>query len=101
MQYNDPSLLEGIFLCLWDSEAVRLQSSQWKRNLLVFTSGVSLEIALLPHVASWLGYGSSWLFWLLTMLFLPLGVVGLYASKFGNDRFVEWLLVVPKFDLKP
>jgi hypothetical protein len=33
-------------------------------------------------------------------LFFALGVVGLYASKFGSDRFVEWLLVVPKFDVK-
>jgi hypothetical protein len=27
-------------------------------------------------------------------------VIGLYASKFGDDRFVEWLLVVPKLDLR-
>jgi hypothetical protein len=100
MKANEPSLLQGIFLCLWDSEAIRLQSRRWKRNLLVFTSGVCLEIALLPYVASWMGHESSWLVWLLTLIFLPLGLVGLYASKFGNDRFVEWLLVVPKFDLK-
>jgi VIT1/CCC1 family predicted Fe2+/Mn2+ transporter len=101
MEDNEPSLLQGIFLCLWDSQAVRLQTSRWKRSLLVFTSGVSLEIAVLPHLTAWVGYESSWPSWLLTLVFLPLGLVGLYASKFGNDRFVEWLLVIPKLDLKP
>jgi hypothetical protein len=96
----EPSLLHGIFLCLWDSEAVRLQSSRWKRSLLIFSSGVCLEIAGLPYVAGWMGYEFTWPTWLLTGFFLPLGLVGLYASKFGSDRFVEWLLVIPKLDLK-
>ena len=101
MKNLEPSLLQGILLCLWDSEAIRLQSSRWKRSLLIFTSGVCLEIAALPHLASWMGYESTVTTWLLSSLFLPLGLVGIYASKFGNDRFVEWLLVVPKLDLKP
>jgi hypothetical protein len=101
MKNLEPSLLKGIFLCLWDSEAIRLQSSRWKRSLLVFTSGVCLEIAALPHLTRWIGYDSTVPTWLLTWFFLPLGLVGIYASKFGNDRFVEWLLVVPKLDLKP
>jgi hypothetical protein len=101
MNNREPSLLQGVFLCLWDSEAVRLQTSRWKRSLLVFTSGVCLEIAALPYVGSRMGYESSGVVWLLTLIFLPLGFIGLYASKFGNDRFVEWLLVVPKLDLKP
>ena len=101
MKNLEPSLLQGILLCLWDSEAIRLQPSRWKRSLLVFTSGVCLEIATLPYLASWMGYESTAPTWILTSLFLPLGLVGIYASKFGNDRFVEWLLIVPKLDLKP
>jgi hypothetical protein len=27
-------------------------------------------------------------------------VTGAYASIFGGDRLVEWLLIVPKLDLK-
>jgi hypothetical protein len=101
MNNREPGLLRGILLCLWDSEAVRLQTSRWKRSILVFTSGICLEIAALPYVANWLGYQSTWPTWLLTFLFLPLGLTGIYASKFGDDRFVEWLLVAPKLDLKP
>jgi len=91
------SLIQGFLLCLRDSEAVRLQSSRWKRNLLIFSSGVCLEIALLPLLV---GYNNSWQSWVLPALFVPLGLLGLYASKFGNDRFVERLLVIPKLDLR-
>ncbi len=93
-------LLQGFFLCLWDSEAIRLQTSQWKRNLLVFVSGVSLEISALPYLAQWMGYESTFPAWLLTWIFLPLGLFGIYASKFGNDRLVELLLVMPKVSRK-
>ena len=91
------SLIQGFLLCLRDSEALRLQPSQWKRSLLVFSSGVCLEIALLPFLA---GYSGLWQSWILATLFVPLGLIGLYASKFGDDRFVERLLVIPKLDLK-
>jgi len=101
MKRREPSLLEGFILCLWDSEAVRLQTSRWKRSLLVFSSGVCLELAALPYVAGLLGYELNGPAWLLTLGFLPLGVIGLYASKFGADRLVERLLVVSKLDLKP
>ena len=97
MKNRELGLIEGFLLCLRDSEAVRLQPSQWKRNLLVFSSGVCLEIALLPFLV---GYQSAWQCWLLAALFMPLGLLGLYASKFGNDRFVERLLVITKLDLR-
>jgi hypothetical protein len=100
MKKAEPSLLEGFLLCLWDSEAIRSQTSRWKRSLLVFSSGVCLELAILPCAASWLGYEAAWPAWLLPLIFLPLGIVGLYASKFGDDRMVERLLVLPKLDLK-
>ena len=87
-------------MCLCDSQAVRLQTSRWKRSLLVFSSGVCLELAALPYIGGWLGYEINGPAWLLTLAFLPLGLVGLYASKFGGDRFVEQLLVIPKLDLK-
>jgi hypothetical protein len=41
-----------------------------------------------------------WHLWLLTWLFAPLGFLGLYASKYGHDRLIEWLLVMPKLDLR-
>ena len=100
MKHRDLSLIQGFLLCLRDSEAVRLQTSRWKRNLLVFSSGVCLEIGALPFLAGLIGYETSWQGWLLTWLFLPLGLLGLYASKFGDDRLVEWLLVIPKLDLR-
>lgn len=100
MKDPEPGLLEGFILCLRDSEAILIQTSQWKRNLLFFSSGVCLEIAALPVLADWLGYDLTWPIWLVTSFFLPLGLVGMYASKFGNDRLVERLLVVPKLDLK-
>ena len=100
MRHSEPNLLKGFLMCLRDSEAVRLQTSRWKRSLLVFSSGICLEIAAVPYLASWIGFESSWQTSLLTWLFMPLGLVGIYASKFGDDRFVEWLLVVPKLDLK-
>jgi hypothetical protein len=100
MRHSEPNLLKGFLMCLRDSDAVRLQTSRWKRSLLVFSSGICLEIAALPYLANWIGFESSWQTSLLTWLFMPLGLVGIYASKFGDDRFVEWLLVVPKLDLK-
>jgi hypothetical protein len=100
MKNPEPGLLEGFLLCLRDSEAILIQTSEWKRNLLFFSSGVCLEISALPLLANWLGYELPWLFWTITSFFFPLGLLGIYASKFGNDRLVERLLVVPKLDLK-
>lgn len=54
----------------------------------------------MPYLAAWLGYDSTPYAALLTWLFFPLGVTGAYASKFGGDRLVEWLLIAPKLDLK-
>jgi hypothetical protein len=100
MKRSEPGLLQGFFLCLRDSEAIRLQSSKWKRDLLTFSSGICLEVAAVPYLLGWIGYEATWQAWLLTWLFLPLGVTGAYASIFGGDRLVEWLLIVPKLDLK-
>jgi hypothetical protein len=100
MKYSEPGLLEGFVLCLWDSEFIHAQTSKWKRKLLVFSSGVCLEIAAMPLIASSLGYEFAWLLWLVSFLFLPLGLLGVYASKFGTDRLVEKLLVIPRLDLK-
>jgi hypothetical protein len=100
MKYSEPGMLEGFVLCLWDSQFIRTQSSHWKRRLLVFSSGICLEIAGLPLVGAWLGYDFAWLFWLFSVFFLPMGMFGLYASRFGTDRLVDKLLVVPKLDLK-
>jgi len=97
VKQSELGLLRGFLLCLCDSQAVRLKSSRWKRSLLVFSSGVCLEIAATPFLV---GYWTSWQSWLLASLFVPLGLIGLYASKFGDDRFVESLLVVPKLDLR-
>lgn len=96
MKDMEPSLLQGFVLCLWDADAIRLQPSRWKRGLLFFLSGVALEIAAIPHVSAWMGYHSGGPAWLLTLIFLPMGLFGLYASRFGNERLVELLLVVPK-----
>ena len=84
-------------MCLRDSRAVRLQTSKWKRSLLLFSSGVCLEISALPLVAGLLNHAVGWQMWLVAV---PLGVLGLYASKFGNDRLVERLLVIPELDLR-
>ena len=100
MEHREVGLIEGFLLCLRDSQAVRLQTSRWKRSLLVFSSGVCLEIAALPAFAGLMGHEMSWQGWLLAGLFVPLGLLGLYASKFGDDRFVERLLVIPKLDLR-
>ncbi|HEY7716807.1 MAG TPA: hypothetical protein VIE90_19990 [Candidatus Binatia bacterium] len=100
MPERELGLIEGFFLCLRDSQAVRLQPSRWKRSLLVFSSGVCLEIGGLPIAAALIGYDMSWQGWLLSWLFLLFGLTGLCASKFGDDRLVEWLLVVPKLDLR-
>ena len=99
MSEREPSLLQGFLLCLWDSEAVRGQTSRWKRSLLVFSSGVCLELAAVPLAMRWLGFDVGPLAWLLTFCFLPLALVGLYASSFGGDRLVERLLVVSQLDL--
>src|SRR5882724_2634916 len=96
LKHRELGLIQGFLLCLRDSEALRLQTSRWKRSLLIFSSGVCLEIAALPFAAGLMGYATSWYFWLLTWLFVPLGLLGLYASRFGGDRLVEWLLVIPK-----
>jgi hypothetical protein len=97
LKQREPGLIEGFLLCLRDSDAVRLQSSRWKRRMLVFSSGVCLEIALLPLM---IGSESTWHVWALFALFVPLGLTGLLASRFGDDRLVERLLVVPKLDLR-
>jgi hypothetical protein len=100
MNISEPGLIRGFLLCLRDSEAVKVQSSRWKRNLLQCSSGVCLEIAAAPCLAELLGYSIAWPGWLVGALFAPLGLLGLYASRFGNDRLVEWLLVIPKLDLR-
>ena len=100
MNHHELGLIQGFLLCLRDSQAVRLQTSRWKRSLLVFSSGVCLEIAALPFLAGLIGYEIAWHGWLLPWLFFPLGLLGLYASKFGDDRLVERLLVIPKLDLR-
>jgi hypothetical protein len=51
-------------------------------------------------LAGWIGYEAAWPAWILTLVFLPFGLVGFYASKFGNDRFVEYLLVMPSLGPK-
>lgn len=99
LKKREIGLIEGFLLCLCDSHTVRLQTSQWKRGLLVFSSGVCLELAALPLLAVLIGWEFPWFAWLLTAFFGPLGLLGLYASKFGDDRLVESLLVVPKLDL--
>jgi len=99
LKKREIGLIEGFLLCLCDSHTVRLQTSQWKRGLLVFSSGVCLELAALPLLAVLIGWEFPWFAWLLTAFFGPLGLTGLYASKFGDDRLVESLLVVPKLDL--
>jgi hypothetical protein len=63
-------------------------------------SGVCLEISVLPYLAGWMEHESTGLAWLITLVFSLLGFVGLYASKFGNDGFVEFLLVMPKLSGK-
>jgi hypothetical protein len=100
MKQREMGLLQGFLLCLRDSQAVRRQTSRWKRSLLVFSSGVCLEIAALPFLGGLIGYETTWFGLLLTWLFAPLGFLGLYASRFGDDRLVESLLVIPKLDLR-
>jgi hypothetical protein len=100
LKEREIGLIEGFLLCLCDSQAVRLQTSRWKRSLLVFSSGVCLEIAALPFLVGLIGYETTWYGWLLSWLFVPLGLLGLYASKFGDDRLVESLLVISKLDLR-
>ena len=99
MKKREIGLIEGFLLCLFDSHTVRLQTSQWKRGLLVFSSGVCIELAALPVLAGLIGWEFPWFAWFLTAFFGPLGLLGLYASKFGDDRLVESLLVIPKLDL--
>ncbi|MBI4522439.1 MAG: hypothetical protein HY695_01360 [Deltaproteobacteria bacterium] len=64
--------------------------------MLVFLSGLCLEIAAMPYLLAWFGRELAGPVWVLSVVFSTLGLVGLYASKFGNDRLVESLLVVPK-----
>jgi hypothetical protein len=97
---SEIGLIRGFLLCLLDSGAVRRQTSHWKRNLLVFSSGICLEIGAVPLVGGMIGYETPWQLWLLTGFFAPLGVLGLYASKYGDDRLVESLLVLPDLDLR-
>lgn len=52
----------------------------------------------MPYVAGWMGFETMGPAWLLTAVFFPLGLIGFYASKFGNDRFVERLLIVSGLD---
>ena len=94
MRDGEPSLIEGFVLCLWDPDTIRSQSSRWKRSLLVFSSGVCVEVAILPQAMACLGYEFTWPVWLLTLFFLPLGITGIYASKFGTDYLVESLLLM-------
>ena len=70
-------LMEGFFLCLRDSRAIRVQSSRWKRSLLLFSSGVCLEIAAVPLIAALLGRGLAVEISLLSALFAILGFIGL------------------------
>src|SRR4029453_4691326 len=98
MKRRELGLIQGFLLCLRDSETVRQQTSRWKRSLLVFSSGVCLEIAALPFLSGLIGYETCWYAWLLTWLFSPLGLLGLYAGKFGGVRFVEELLFSPTLD---
>ncbi|MGH7827256.1 MAG: hypothetical protein ACREQ7_19025 [Candidatus Binatia bacterium] len=98
MEHREPSLVKGFLLCIWDSDAVRLQTSHWKRSLLIFISGVCLEVSAVPYLAAWMGYEVTSPLWFFTALFFPLSGVGFYASKFGDDRLVEWLLVMPDHD---
>ena len=100
VKQRELSLIQGFLLCLRDSEALRLQPSHWKRSLLVFSSGVCLEIGCLPFLAGLVGWETSWPAWFLAALFAPLGLLGLYASRFGDDRLVESLLIIPKLDLR-
>lgn len=100
MERKEIGLIEGFFLCLCDSASVRIQPDRWKRDLLVFSSGVCLEISATPFLGGLFGSHVPWPVWLVTLLFGPLGLFGLYASKFGNNRLVESLLVVPKLDLR-
>ena len=87
-------------MCLRDSRSVRVQTSRWKRSLLVFSSGICLEIGAVPVIAALISYELTWQVWLLSSVFLTFGILGLFVSKFGDDRFVEKLLVIPKLDLK-
>ena len=66
----------------------------------MFSSGVCVDLAALPLLAVLMGWQFPWFLWFLTGFFGPLGLLGLYASKFGDDRLVESLLVLPKLDLE-
>lgn len=61
----------------------------------MFISGACLEVWAVPYLLGCLGYKTTIPVWFFTTLFLPLGLIGLYVSKFGNDRLVEWLLILP------
>lgn len=97
---REPGLIEGFFLCLRDSGAIRAQTSRWKRSLLVFSSGVCLEIGVLPLLIYWTAPNFPWPLCFLAGFFVPLGLLGVYASRFGDDRLVERLLIIEKLDLR-
>src|ERR1051325_3070418 len=69
LKKSEIGLIEGFLLCLCDSHTVRLQTSQWKRGLLVFSSGVCLELAALPLLAVLMGWQFPWFLWFLTGFF--------------------------------
>ena len=65
----EPSLLQGFLWCISDSEAIRLQTSRWKRKLLVFLSMICLGISGVPYLFDWLEIASTGPKWLVPALF--------------------------------
>ena len=98
MKDPEPSLLRGFRWCISDSEAIRVQSSRWKRKLLAFLSAICLAFSSLPYLVDWIGYPSTGPGWLFTLLTGTLGLIGFIVTTFGSDRFVESMLGVPKLD---
>src|ERR1041384_2237130 len=106
MEDFEPSLIEGYLLCLCNAEAIRSQSSQWKRKLLFFMSGVAVEIAAVPFLSSLLGYDFSWAAWLLTAVFLPLGALidfdlKIRLSPFFSSSWLTCFLRLTRFNRRP
>ena len=85
MKHRELGLIQGFLLCLWDSEAVRLQTSQWKEFSWCLAAAFAWRSPRSDFLGGLFGYETSWHLWLLTWLFAPLGLVGLYASKYGHD----------------
>ncbi len=98
LEERELGLIEGFLLCLWDADAVRAQSARWKRSLLLFSSGVALEIALLAPVGRLAELPNDLAGLAPHRDFCAARAFGAYASKFGDDRLVDWLLILPKFD---